>query len=288
MRVADSAPPASFPSQLPPPDTSVLLISNHKCDLDYFFVWALASRVGPLQPGHFNAVAKGALRKVPLFGWLFKLVGFLFLARSWEADRARMGAWAGAVLRHPRPMWLLLYPEGTRFTARAKERSDAVAREAGQAPLVGELLLPRTKGFVELVRAMSPRFPVVLDMTIAYIGTDGLPVPWTALGTSALLGLAAGRLPLSRVDVHCQLFPLPSLPPGDEQRAAWLQARWKAKEALLTHCKEKGRFPVPSQPGDEAPLPTPRAIAVAALFAAGVATLLHLAVHSSAFRMCVL
>jgi hypothetical protein len=42
-------------------------------------------------------------------------------------------------------MYLVIYPEGTRYTDRRKVSSDAVAREKGHAIYESELLLPRTK-----------------------------------------------------------------------------------------------------------------------------------------------
>ena len=273
--------------QLPTPGSTLLLISNHKCDLDYIFVWAVGARLGMLEGGHFNAVAKGVLRRVPLFGWLFKAVGFLFLARSWEADRPRMAAWTAAALRHARPMWLLLYPEGTRYTMRAAEKSDTAAVAAGVPPLRCELLLPRTRGFSTLATALAPRFSAVMDCTIAYVGADGALMRWGQLGTSAITSLAAGTLPLKRVDVHVELFPFASLPHGDDALGAWLNDRWRRKEALLLHAQQHGEFPGASPGVGEAPVPAGQTVVACGLFAAGMALSVHLLRISFAFRMCV-
>ena len=270
----------------------MLVISNHKCDLDYFFVWAAAAKVGVLQPGHFNAVAKGVLRKLPLCGWMFKLVGFLFLARSWEADRDRIAAWCVAAARKKRPQWLVLYPEGTRFTPRAKERSDIAAKEHGQTPLQGELLLPRPKGFCELARALpSAGFTHVLDITLCYIGSDNAtPVTSNQLGTSALLGLAAGALPVARIDVHCSLHSLADVAgaASDDARRDWLMQRWRQKEKLLQHAVETGTLADgPHRPQDEAPVPAGRMACITAIATVAMAFFLRLLAHTAAFRMYV-
>lgn len=270
----------------------MLVISNHKCDLDYFFAWATAARVGVLQPGHFNAVAKGVLRKVPLFGWLFKLVGFLFLARSWEADRDRIMAWCTAAAARKRPQWLVLYPEGTRFTAKAKAKSDAAAKEHSMQPLDGELLLPRPKGFVELSKALpAAGFTHILDMTLVYISSDGTtPLAGQQLGTSALVRLGAGALPMSRVDVHCALFPLSDVAqaPSDDARRDWLLQRWKHKERLLQRAVATGTLTEgPHTPGDDAPVPLGRTAWMAALATAAMVAFVRLMAHSGLFRWCV-
>jgi 1-acyl-sn-glycerol-3-phosphate acyltransferase len=269
----------------------VLVISNHKCDLDYFFAWATAARLGVLQPGHFNAVAKGVLRKVPLFGWLFKLVGFLFLARSWEADRDRIVAWCSAAAARKRPQWLVLYPEGTRFTPKAKDKSDAAAREHGMQPLDGELLLPRPKGFVELSKALpAAGFTHILDMTLCYISSDGTtPLAGQQLGTSALVRLGAGSLPMSRVDVHCALFPLSDVAgaPSDDARRDWLLQRWKHKEKLLQRAVATGTLTEGPHPAaEEAPVPLGRTAWMAALATAAMGAFIRLMTHSGLFRWC--
>ena len=57
-------------------------------------------RVGVNQVGYFSAVAKGALRRIPIWGWGFKLAAsFLFLARNFEKDEGRIRAWMAAVAR---------------------------------------------------------------------------------------------------------------------------------------------------------------------------------------------
>lgn len=49
------------------------------------YLWSAALRVGRKQVGYFAAVVKAVLRHIPIFGWAFKLIGFLFLSRSFEA-----------------------------------------------------------------------------------------------------------------------------------------------------------------------------------------------------------
>ena len=280
----------------------MLLLCNHKCDLDYFFVWALAARVSPREPGHFTAVAKGSLRKVPLFAWLFKLVGFLFLSRAWETDAAKLRAWAAAQRASRRPQWLTLYPEGTRFTAKAQAKSDAACAAHGLPPLKGELLLPRPKGFTALAQLLlSPAGPYthVCDMSLCYVGAADRPLSWSQLGTSALLRLGSGKLGLSKVLVHSQLFDAAQLPleGGEEALRGWLTARWARKEAMLAAAAQTGRFPddephaaaggatVPRGEEEARAVPAARAALVACVFGAGSVALVALLATSPWFRL---
>lgn len=51
------------------------------------YLWSIAVRINRRQIGYFAAVAKNVLRNIPIFGWAFKLIGFLFLSRSFEVRR---------------------------------------------------------------------------------------------------------------------------------------------------------------------------------------------------------
>lgn len=229
--------------ELPAPDKSHIVLSNHKCNLDWLYAMSLFTRCGPSQTGHFSAVTKGVLRRIPVWGWGFKLANFLFLHRNFEKDAGRMQAWMRALVNSDRVTWLILYPEGTRYTDRGKANSDAFAKKLGIEPLQGELLLPRTTGFAVLAQGLRKKVHSVVDMTIGYVGLDGNPLPWSALGTNSLWEAFAGKLPLERVHIHLRVHRLDMLPETDEALRAWCMDRWKEKEGLLKHLAEKKEFP---------------------------------------------
>lgn len=60
----------------------------------------------------------------------------------------------------------------------------------------GELLLPRTKGFVTLAQGLRKKFYGVLDMTIVYTGRGGGLLPFQSLGTNALWEVFGGDAPV--------------------------------------------------------------------------------------------
>ena len=51
------------------------------------------------------------------------------------------------------PVWMIMFPEGTRFTPAKHEVSRAFATKAGLVPL-RHLLIPRTKGFSTAVTGL--------------------------------------------------------------------------------------------------------------------------------------
>ncbi|CAG8823220.1 20753_t:CDS:2, partial [Dentiscutata erythropus] len=66
------------------------------------------------------------------------------------------------------PIWIVNFVEGTRLTSRKLLESQKFARERG-LPILRNLLLPRTKGFVACVRQLrNAHVQYVYDFTIAY------------------------------------------------------------------------------------------------------------------------
>ncbi|KAL8156452.1 hypothetical protein AgCh_001518 [Apium graveolens] len=123
-----------------------LVISNHRSDIDWLVGWILAQRSGCL--GSALAVAKKSSKYLP--------------------SGLRQ-------LRHfPRPFWLALLPEGTRFTQAKLEASQEYASAAG-LPIPRNVLIPRTKGFVSAVKNLRSFVPAIYNITIAVPRRDPRP-----------------------------------------------------------------------------------------------------------------
>ena len=90
----------------PPPETG-LLVSNH---LSYLDILVLAE----LLPAVF--VSKSEVKNWPVFGWLGRLAGTLFIERARRSDVGRMGAEIRAVLAGGHVV--VLFPEGTSWNGR--------------------------------------------------------------------------------------------------------------------------------------------------------------------------
>lgn len=97
-----------------PDKERVLLIANHRTEVDWMYLWDFALRKGRL--GYIKYVLKSSLMKLPVFGWAFHVLEFISVERKWEIDESTFHHMLSS-FREPRdPLWLALFPEGTDFT----------------------------------------------------------------------------------------------------------------------------------------------------------------------------
>ena len=121
------------------------------------------------------------------------------MRRRWSSDASHLTSWIQSQIRRRLDAnWTLIFPEGTRYTDRNKERSDLSCAKDGLEPMAGEILRPRTKGLALLLRESAKGggyYRKIVDMTIQYTDADGKPLKGAALGTRCFGQLAKGQLP---------------------------------------------------------------------------------------------
>jgi lysocardiolipin and lysophospholipid acyltransferase len=133
---------------------------------------------------------------------------------------------------HPRPVWVGMYPEGTRITDAKRAESWSFAEKNG-LPRLNNVLLPRTKGFTFITEKVRPVLDCIYDVTIAYKG-----------GPAYIRhALTDGVFQTSAVHMHVQRIPVADLPQGEPALKQWLLERFKQKDALLAHFHEHQNFP---------------------------------------------
>ncbi|KAA8495336.1 1-acyl-sn-glycerol-3-phosphate acyltransferase 2 [Porphyridium purpureum] len=144
---------------------SFLGVCNHQGDLDWLIAMALAHQCGYPMAGSLKCVVKRSLQYVPVIGQIFAALDFVFLERRWETDRARLMKWCENMRDYPPPLWLGLYPEGTRMSSEKLALSQAFCRERG-LPVLQNLLYPRFKAFNVLLDGLRTQVTGVLDITV--------------------------------------------------------------------------------------------------------------------------
>ncbi|KAK6136824.1 hypothetical protein DH2020_029419 [Rehmannia glutinosa] len=211
-----------------PDKERVLLIANHRTEVDWMYLWDLALRKGC--EGYIKYILKSSLMKLPVFGWVFHVMEFIPVERKWEADELKMRQMLSS-FRDPRdPLWLAVFPEGTDFTEQKCARSQKYASENG-LPIMKNVLLPKTKGFYACLENLRDSLDAVYDITIGY--RHNCP---------SFLDNAFGIDP-SEVHIHVRRISLNDIPTSEHQISSWLMNTFSLKDQILSDFYTRGHFP---------------------------------------------
>ncbi|XP_059668451.1 1-acyl-sn-glycerol-3-phosphate acyltransferase 2-like isoform X2 [Cornus florida] len=196
-----------------------LVVSNHRSDIDWLVGWVLAQRSGCL--GSTLAVMKKTSKFLPVIGWSMWFSEYLFLERSWAKDESTLKLGIQRLSDFPRPFWLALFVEGTRFTQAKLLAAQEYATSTG-LPVPRNVLIPRTKGFVSAVSHMRSFVPAIYDVTVVIPKSSPAPT---------MLRLFKGQS--SVVHVHLKRHLMKDLPETDDTVAQWCRDVFLAKDKLL-------------------------------------------------------
>ncbi|BAT82725.1 1-acyl-sn-glycerol-3-phosphate acyltransferase [Vigna angularis] len=206
----------------------VLLIANHRTEVDWMYLWDLALRKGTL--GCIKYILKNSLMKLPIFGWGFHILEFIAVERKWEVDEQILHQKLSTLQDPQDPLWLALFPEGTDYTDQKSKNSQKFAAETG-LPVLKNVLLPKTKGFHACLEALRGSLDAVYDVTIAY--KNQCP---------SFLDNVFGVDP-SEVHLHVRCIPVEEIPASESKASSWLIEKFKMKDQLLSDFKIHGHFP---------------------------------------------
>nr|XP_031862784.1 uncharacterized protein CI109_001796 [Kwoniella shandongensis]KAA5529856.1 hypothetical protein CI109_001796 [Kwoniella shandongensis] len=171
------------------PDRLVVM-SNHQAYLDWMYVWIIACYAG--HSSGLIILLKASLKRIPVVGWGMQFFNFIFLKRSWAADRNNLtlaltqlgqkaqsdeeadGSSENTSLLSPKkrsPLWLVIFPEGTITSDDERAKSVKYAKREETDDFV-TLLHPRSTGLLFCLRTLLPQVPdlQLLDLTIGYPG----------------------------------------------------------------------------------------------------------------------
>ncbi|KAJ9567421.1 hypothetical protein OSB04_003387 [Centaurea solstitialis] len=224
-----------FSGETVPERERVLVIANHRTEVDWMYLWDLALRKGCL--GCIRYVLKSSLMKLPVFGWGFHVFEFISVERKWEVDETVMRKMLSTFTNPLDPLWLAVFPEGTDFTEQKCIKSRLFAAENG-LPELKNVLLPRTRGFYACVEILRGSLDAVYDVTIAY--KNRCPT---------FMDNVFGVEP-SEVHVHVRRIPLEDIPASESECNTWLLDTFQLKDQLLSDFIAQGHFPNEGTEGD--------------------------------------
>jgi len=227
----------------------VVLMANHQIYTDWIYLWWIAYTNSVPAHGDVYIILKESLKFVPVIGPAMMFFSFIFMKRKWSTDQLRL-RYRLRKLTEPvsepaklerRPMWLMIFPEGTNLSAFTRQGSAAFATKTGIEDMKRQLL-PRTTGLQFCLQELRDSVPYLYDCTIAYEGTPAST--GYAAEKYTLRSIYFQGLPPKSVNMHWRRFATASIPVNDaEAMQEWLLERWREKDALLETFFRTGRFP---------------------------------------------
>jgi 1-acyl-sn-glycerol-3-phosphate acyltransferase len=224
---------AFYGDQLPNHTQSMIIIGNHQGGLDFLAGMAMVSRVQS-HGGNLVMMMKKSLKWVPWIGWTHYFQGSLFLARNWETDQKALHNKFKEMASDlfPKPYLIGVYPEGTRPTKKKLEEAKKFAESRG-LPVLQNVLLPRPKGFLFVMKNVRNTCKYLIDATIAY---EDKPCFLKDL-------LFTGRFSTKCIHIHTRVIKISDMPTDPQELEKWLYNSFSEKDKLMAHYKEKNCFP---------------------------------------------
>jgi lysocardiolipin and lysophospholipid acyltransferase len=145
------------------PQQHVLLLCNHRSEVDWVFFWNLAIRLGVHD--RIRIMMKSIIRYAPGVGWTMMLLEYPYINRSWATDQQRLADDIQSYRDAKMGSWLAMFPEGTALYDKTLQKSHDFADKQGE-PRWDYVLQPRVKGFELCMDKLDPEY--VVDLTIAY------------------------------------------------------------------------------------------------------------------------
>ncbi|KAM9365101.1 1-acyl-sn-glycerol-3-phosphate acyltransferase epsilon [Pholidichthys leucotaenia] len=219
---------------IPKKKENVVYLSNHQCTVDWIVADMLAIRQDAL--GHVRYVLKDGLKWLPLYGWYFSQHGGIYVKRSSKFNQKAMRKKLLSQTQCGAPMYLVIFPEGTRYNPELKNviaDSQAFSKKEGLAVLK-HTLTPRMKATHIAIESMKGHLDAVYDITVAYEGTldtTGLRKPAPSMPEFLCKECPRVHVHFSRVDIK----EIPSEPAFFRR---WLHDRFEIKDQLLTEFYE--------------------------------------------------
>jgi len=236
-----------------------ICLANHQCYLDWMYLWCALYFAHAHQ--HIYIILMDRFKWIPVVGWGMQFYRFMFIKRSWIADRAYLGRKLIEIgkdaMKAAEPFVLMIYPEGTLVSDSTRAISRRYA-EKMDIPDMTNVLLPRSTGTLFALRTLAPSIPnlAVVDITIGYAGIPaaGYGQDYYTLRSVFFNGLSPPTLHL-----HLRMWQAKDLPIGDMSDSAtrgaeatqlekdafdkWMLERWREKDRWMDGFYINGEFP---------------------------------------------
>lgn len=173
---------------------------NHSYEIDWLVGWLLIDKFHGL--GCTRGFIKNPIKYIPICGWFFGFAEHIFLQRSFDKDRKVIEQRISEYANYPTCTWMVITPEGTRFTKTKHETSIQFAKEKSIEPFKHHLI-PRAGGFNVCIPLLKKyNCPVVYNLQLAF-DKDSKTIPTLGnllMGKPVTAHVFLERIPMETVE----------------------------------------------------------------------------------------
>lgn len=198
-------------------DENAIVLCNHQAMTDILVLLCLAAGKGRI--GDLKWLVKDAIKYVPGVGWGMLFMECVFLKRAWAEDEEKIINAFNKYKAEQIPLWMIMFPEGTRFKPSKLAASLEFTAQQGLPPL-RHVLFPRMKGFYTAISGLNGYVKSIYSVTIAY--ADKAPKLYQLF-----------RRDLINVRCHVRKIEAATLPSSLKELGAWLTEDFYLKDQLL-------------------------------------------------------
>lgn len=142
-----------------------IICANHICGMDFNIIHYIAHMKSSLHAVKYTL--KYSLLFVPIFGIGMLFNGFCFLTRNFSKDEIKIKKYIEVFTKNKLKLWLVLFPEGTRFTLNKKLESDKFCK-SNDLKQFKNTLFPRKRGFNLLSSSLRGYVKKIAIISIFY------------------------------------------------------------------------------------------------------------------------
>uniref|UniRef100_A0A8C9AAM7 1-acylglycerol-3-phosphate O-acyltransferase 5 n=1 Tax=Prolemur simus TaxID=1328070 RepID=A0A8C9AAM7_PROSS len=213
---------------LPENKENIIYLANHQSTVDWIVADILAIRQNAL--GHVRYVLKDRLKWLPLYGGYFPQHGGIYVKRSAKFNEKEMRNKLQRYVNTRTPMYLVIFPEGTRYNPRQTKvlsASQAFAAQKGLAVLK-HVLTPRIKATYVAFESMKNYLDAIYDVTVVYEGKDDRG---QRKASPSMTEFLCKECP--KIHIHIDRIDKKDVPEQQEDMRRWLHERFEIKDKML-------------------------------------------------------
>lgn len=214
---------------LPKNKENVIYLANHQSTVDWIIADILAIRQNAL--GHVRYVLKDGLKWLPLYGCYFSQHGGIYVKRSAKFNENQMRKKLQRYINAGTPMYLVIFPEGTRYNpelTKVISASQAFAAQEG-LPVLKHVLTPRIKATHVAFDSMKDYLDAVYDVTVAFEGS--VDDKGQRKKAPSMAEFLCKECP--KIHIHIDRIDKKNVPEEQVSMKRWLHERFEIKDKLL-------------------------------------------------------